>query len=244
LELTGKVILVTGGAVRVGRAICSEIARKGAKVFCHYHQSIQPAKSLQRELQDIGCEVEIFQADLMQIESGIRLLHEVINRFGRIDVLINSAALFYKTPFGFVTEKDWDTFFSLNLKQVFFLCQEAGLMMTEQKSGKIINIADAAASTPFPSYLPYSISKAALVAMTKGLAKALAPHVQVNCVNPGPVMIPESLPDDEKRSAIAQTLLKREGTAQDVAKAVRFLIEEGDYLTGVILPVDGGREIR
>ncbi len=116
--------------------------------------------------------------------------------------------------------------------------------MQAQKSGKIINIGDSGALTPFPSYLPYSVSKAGILALTKGLAKALAPHIQVNCVNPGPVLFPQEFPDKEKEFAINQTLLKRAGSAEDVARTVRFLIEGSDYITGECIAVDGGRHIR
>jgi NAD(P)-dependent dehydrogenase (short-subunit alcohol dehydrogenase family) len=163
---------------------------------------------------------------------------------GRLDVLVNNAALFYKTPFGEISEKDWDTFHTLNLKSAFFMAQSASRYMLKHKSGKIINIGDSSADSPFPAYLPYSISKAGIVAMTKGLAKALAPHIQVNCVNPGPVMIPEGYSEEDRQSAIQKTLLKREGSGKDIAKTIRFLLEGSDYITGAIIPVDGGRHIR
>jgi NAD(P)-dependent dehydrogenase (short-subunit alcohol dehydrogenase family) len=115
--------------------------------------------------------------------------------------------------------------------------------MLRQKSGKIINIADSAAETPFPSYLPYSISKAGIITMTKGLAKVLAPHIQVNCIAPGPVLFPQNYDEKEKQFAIEQTLLKREGAPEDIVKALEFLIKNGDYITGTVLPVDGGRHI-
>ncbi|MEJ2543186.1 MAG: SDR family oxidoreductase [Calditrichaceae bacterium] len=116
--------------------------------------------------------------------------------------------------------------------------------MLKQKSGKIINIADAGAETPFPAYLPYSITKAGIINMTKGLAKALAPNIQVNCVSPGPVMFPEDYSEKERQYSIEQTLLKREGSAEDIAKTIRFLLEGTDYITGAVIPVDGGRGIR
>lgn len=244
MDISGKVILVTGGAVRIGRAICLELAGAGASIFCHYHSNREAALSLQQEIAALGGQCQIFSLDLSQSQSAAILINEVIQSYGRIDALINNAGLFYKTPFGSVTEEDWNAFHNLNLKSAFFLAQETGRLMQAQQSGKIINIADAAASTPFPSYLPYSISKAGVIAMTKGLAKALAPNVQVNCINPGPVMFPDDMAEKEKQQAIEQTLLKREGSAQDIARTVRFLLEGSDYITGAIIPVDGGREIR
>ena len=244
MNLSEKVVLVTGGAVRLGRAICLELAEAGAKIFCHYHSSGNAALSLKQKISANGGSIHIFKCDLSEAKAPQNIINEVIRVFGRIDVLINNAAVFYKTPLGSVTEKDWDAFTNLNLKSAFFIAQESGRHMLKQKTGKIINISDAAAVSPFPAFIPYSISKAGIIAMTIGLAKALAPHIQVNCINPGTVMLPENMSEEDKSYALDQTLLKREGCAEDVAKSVRFLLEGSDYITGAILPVDGGRQIR
>lgn len=244
MDLNGKGIIITGSAVRLGRAICLELATSGAHLFCHYHSSNQQAKELEKELKDSGVICYFYQADLSRVQNSRKLIREAHQQLGRIDVLINNAAVFYKTPFGKISEDDWDTFFTINLKNPFFLAQEASVYMAEQKVAKILNIGDAGAEHPFPAYLPYSISKSGVVAMTKGLAKALAPNIQVNCINPGPVMMPEDLTKEEKQYAIEQTLLKREGSAGDIARTVRFILEGSDYITGAIIPVDGGRQIR
>lgn len=244
MDISGKTILITGAAVRVGRAISLELASAGAQLFCHFHSSSDAAESLASDLSARNCTYHIIQADLRKITHTNRLVEKAVERFGRVDVLINNAAVFYRTPLESVTEEDWDTFFDLNLKSAFFLARAAGLHMRKQGGGKIINIGDAAASSPFPAYLPYTLTKAGIVAMTRGLAKALAPEVQVNCINPGPVMMPQNQDETERRFALQQTLLKREGEARDVARAVRFLIEGSDFITGAVLPVDGGRQAR
>ncbi len=244
MQLAQSIVLITGGAVRVGRAISLELASAGAVVCCHFNKSEKAANLLKKEIQEQGGRIELFRADLSTLPSLEALVAAVRKKFARIDVLVNNAALFFKTPLGTVRESDWDQLINLNLKSVFFLSQEVGRFMLKQKSGKIINIGDSGALTPFPAYLPYSISKAGVMTLTKGLAKALAPHVQVNCVNPGPVLFPQDFPDKEKAFAIEQTLLKRAGSAEDVARTVRFLIEGSDYITGECIAVDGGRHIR
>ena len=244
MQIKEKVILITGGAVRVGRAITLELLNAGARVFCHYHSSEEAARNLLNEAENLSGTLRLFSFDLLRSDAVERITSEAISSFGRVDVLINNAAIFFKTPLGRVSDEQWDKLHTLNLKRVFFLSQQIGLSMKRQGSGKIINIGDAGAETPFPSYIPYSVTKAGIIAMTKGLAKALAPQVQVNCINPGPVMMPDGYDLQEKEQAIRQTLLKREGDPQDIARTVRFLIEGSDYITGAVIAVDGGRHIR
>jgi NAD(P)-dependent dehydrogenase (short-subunit alcohol dehydrogenase family) len=244
MQLSQKSILITGGATRVGLAITRELMLSGAHIFCHYNANHSSAKKLQLEAGKRQRKIETFSYDLSRKEAPKRVVDECIQRFGKIDILINNAALFYKTPIPNVTYEEWDELHTLNLRSVFFLSQETAKHLLAQKSGKIINIGDAGALSPFPAYLPYSITKAGVNAMTVGLAKALAPHVQVNCVNPGPVLAPVDSNAETQKKSIEQTLLKREGSPQDVAKTVRFLLESTDYITGAIIPVDGGRQIR
>ena len=244
MQIKNTVVLITGGAVRVGRAITTELLKAGASVLCHYHSSAKAAQTLATEAEMLPGILHLYSYDLYQPDAVEKLLSETLTVFGRIDVLINNAAVFFKTPLEEVNEEDWDRLHTLNLKKVFFLSQAAGLKMKHQGAGKIINIGDAGAENPFPSYIPYSVTKAGVIALTRGLAKALAPQVQVNCINPGPVMIPEDYDPQAKRLAIQQTLLKREGSAEDVARSVQFLIEGSDYITGAVIPVDGGRQIR
>ena len=244
MDLRDKIVLITGGAVRIGRAIALELSKRSATIFCQYHSSSDAAQSLKEEIESDNNEIHIFQSDLSTLEGINQTVKEAITQFGKIDVLINNAAIFFRTALGEVTEKDWDTLHNLNLKAPFFLAQAVSRYMLKKKSGKIINIADAGAKTPFPAYLPYSISKAGIINMTKGLAKALAPDIQVNCISPGPVLFPNDYSDTERKFALEQTLLKREGSAEDIAKTVRFLLEDSDFITGAVIPVDGGRQAR
>jgi pteridine reductase len=160
-----------------------------------------------------------------------------------IDLLVNAAANFIAEPFGAITFENFDATFALNARAPLFLSQELGTRMKERGYGRIVNIADIAATIPWPSYLPYSMSKAAVVALTRGLAKALAPTVLVNAVAPGPVLLPDDFDEAQAKQATDPTLLKRTGTPEDVADAVVFLMSS-DYITGQTLAVDGGRLLR
>ncbi len=240
MHLKDKVVLITGGAVRIGRAITVELITAGANVFCHYFSSEREARELKKEYPSVN----LLKGNLKQISTVAPLIHEIVEVAGTIDVLINNAAIFMKTPFGTVTEENWDNLFALNLKPNFFLSQEASKIMMEKQTGKIVNIADTSGLRPWPSYIPYSLTKSGMISLTKGLAKALAPHVQVNCINPGPVLMPDKYSNEQITQTIEKTLLKRAGQAEDVASAVRFLLEDGDYITGLILSVDGGRSIK
>jgi NAD(P)-dependent dehydrogenase (short-subunit alcohol dehydrogenase family) len=240
VHLKDKVVLITGGAVRVGRAITVELITAGANVFCHYFSSEREARELKKEYPSVN----LLKGNLKQISTVAPLIHEIVEVAGTIDVLINNAAIFMKTPFGTVTEENWDNLFALNLKPNFFLSQEASKIMMEKQAGKIVNIADTSGLRPWPSYIPYSLTKSGMISLTKGLAIALAPYVQVNCINPGPVLMPDKYSNVQIAQTIEKTLLKRAGQAEDVASAVRFLLEDGDYITGLILSVDGGRSIK
>jgi pteridine reductase len=239
MQLRNKVILVTGGAIRIGRAICIELNAAGGLVYCHYYHSEAAAK----ELQEKKPQLRLLKADLTKSKAASRIIRQIGSEAGKIDILINNAAVFIKTPLGGVDEAIWQTLFNLNLKVAFFLAQEAGTDMKARGSGKIINIADISGLKPWPAYIPYAMTKSALINMTKGLALALAPAVQVNCIAPGPVLLPDDYSAAERKKAIERTLLKRTGRAEDVAYAVRFLLEDGDYITGAVIGVDGGRSI-
>jgi NAD(P)-dependent dehydrogenase (short-subunit alcohol dehydrogenase family) len=240
LDLTNKVVLITGGAIRVGLAITRELIEAGSIVYCHYNSSEKNALELKKDYPAIN----LVKGDLSKIETWHTLVDKVVQNAGTIDILINNAAIFPKTPFGSVTEENWNEVFTINLKANFFLSQEASRIMMKNQSGKIINIADTSGLRPWPSYLPYSLTKSGVISLTKGLAKALAPYVQVNCINPGPVLIPDDYSKDQIETAVEKTLLKRVGTAEDISQAVRFLLVDGDYITGLILSVDGGRSIK
>ena len=243
MKIPDSTVLVTGGAIRVGRAITLELLSAGARVFCQYHSSAQAAGSLQEEAGSLPGKLHLVQGDLTSSGFIDQLFDRIFDETGDLDVLVNNAALFFKTQLGEVTSEEWDRLFDLNLKAAFFCAQRAGKIMKKSGKGKIINIGDPSGLSPWPSFIPYGLTKSGIIAMTRGLAKALAPQVQVNCINPGPVMFPDDYSDQEKSRALEKTLLKHEGTAEDIARTVRFLIEGSDYITGAVINVDGGRSI-
>lgn len=243
MNIKDKIILITGGAVRIGRAITLEMVKCGAEVYCHYNNSESEAKSLKNETENLEGNLHLIKSDFSQTNQTLNLISELIDKTNKIDILINNAAIFIKTPLENVNENDWDKLFSINLKTPFFISQKIGLKMKEQGFGKIINIGDTSGLNPWPGYLPYSLTKSGIISMTKGLAKALAPEVLVNCINPGPVLIPNYYDNNEMKKAVDKTLIKKTGSANDIVQTIKFLIEGTDYITGSIINVDGGRSI-
>ncbi len=242
--MQGKVVLISGGAKRVGAAICRRLHGEGANLMIHYRSSAAEAEALRDELNSLRPDsAALVQADLHDVERLPELVAATVERYGRLDVLINNASSFYSTAVGEIGEKDWHDLLGTNLKAPLFLSQAAADSL-RHSHGCIVNIADIHAERPMKSYVVYSIAKAGLVALTKSLAHELGPEVRVNAVAPGPIMWPEGDPtfdDQERRRIIAHTLLKREGTPDDIARAVLFLVKDAPYMTGTILPVDGGR---
>ena len=243
MTLHEKVALVTGSAKRIGRAVANALADRGVHQAVHYRTSKTEAEDAVELFRVLGVEAESFQADLSQVKEVEALASEVLKRFGRLDILVNNASVFFPSPLGEVTDLQWDALINTNLKGPFFLAQKVGLAMKAAVGGTIINIGDWAAERPYTGYLPYCISKAGVVAMTKGLAKALAPEVRVNCINPGPVMLPEDLSEAEKEEVMRKIPLQRTGSPADIANAVVFLCEGTDFMTGAVITVDGGRAV-
>lgn len=237
------VALVTGSARRVGRAIALELARQGYDLIVHYRQSGREAKATAAEIEALGGRAWPVRADLLKLAEIEGLFGSVAELAGRLDLLVNSASTFFATPFGSVREAQFDELIGSNLKAPFFCAQLAAPLLVASGRGQIIHVLDAAALRPFPAYLPYSAAKAGLLALTSGLARALAPNVRVNAVAPGPVLLPEEFDDEQRRRAVAATLLKRAGKPEDVARTIAFLATGPDYLTGAVIPVDGGRSI-
>ena len=236
MDINGKVALVTGSAKRIGREIALEFARRGARLAVHYRSSVDEAKEV------AGDRGAVFQADLADTKSIESLFAGVERTFGRLDILVNSASVFSPSTADEATPEHWDAQMNTNARGPFFAAQHAARLMKRGGAGKIINIADVAGEIIWPGYLPYSISKAALIAVNRGLAKAYAPEIQVNAIAPGPVLFPEDYTEEQKRSAVERTLLKREGSPRDIVNAVVFLIEN-DYITGELIHVDGGRHL-
>ncbi|MBI4376469.1 MAG: SDR family oxidoreductase [Elusimicrobia bacterium] len=244
MTLKGRVALITGAARRVGRAIAMALAEKGARIAVHYNRSRAEGQTLARELKDsFGVDCLAFGAELGKTAQVRALAAAVARRFGNIDILINNASIYERTPLATATEKEWDRHLDVNLKAPFFLSQAVAPIMKKSGGGKIINIADWAGLRPYSDYTPYCISKAGLLCLNTALAKGLAPSIQVNAVMPGPVLLPEGTPAKTRKAIEKATLVKRLGSPQDVAQAVLFLLERGDFMTGAAIPVDGGRLI-
>lgn len=250
MELNGKTVLVTGAAKRVGREIAFTLARRGANVAIHYRSSTAAAKDVARDIQQLGVRSLAVRAELTCASDVKRMIERVISHFGQVDVLINNAAIFPKTPFEKIRELDWDRAIDTNLKGPFLCAHEVGKHFLKRAKhgqrgliGKIVNIADWAGFRPYSDYLPYCISKAGVIALTKALALELGPHATVNAVAPGPVLLPAGFAAAEKRAVCADTPLRRVGAPADVAQTTLFLLEGSDFITGAIVPVDGGRLI-
>lgn len=244
--MQGKVILVTGGAKRVGAAICRRLHTAGARIAVHYRSSEQQALALQDELNSLCPESSAaFQADLLDLDALPQLVCGVINKFGRLDALVNNASSFYATSLADMNEQQWNDLLGTNLRAPLFLAQAAAAELRRQH-GCIVNIADIHAERPMHGYLLYSTAKAGLVALTRALAQEMAPQVRVNAVAPGVILWPENdtwHDEAQRRKIVAHTLLKREGEPDDIAKTVAFLIQEAPYITGQVITVDGGRSI-
>jgi len=224
MEIKEKVIFITGSAIRVGKTIALTLAKKGAQVVIHYKTRKANAEETAAEIARFAAKPLIVQGDISQEADWYR-------------------AVFYRTPFLDSTIKDWDFFHDVNLKGTYLGCRIFGEIMFQQKQGKIINIADVSAYTVWENYIPYCVSKAGVIALTKGVAKALAPHVQVNAIAPGTILLAEEYDAEEERALIEKTPLKRIGTPQDIASTVQFLIEGSDFITGAVIKVDGGRSL-
>lgn len=245
-NLQNKVVLITGGAKRVGATICRELHAHGANLMIHYNTSKQEAKALQAELNlQRADSVSIIQGNLLNMAVVSSLISETTKRFDKLDILINNASTYEPTDIGNINEENWHDLVGSNLKAPMFLAQAAAPTL-KKHHGCIINITDMHIENPKKGYVVYSVAKAGLVTLTKSLANELSPEVRVNAVAPGPVLWPENNPQfDEvyRQRVISQTLLKRVGEPTDVAKAVKFLAADAPFITGHVLTVDGGRSL-
>lgn len=239
MEIEDTDVLVTGSAVRVGRAMALRLAEEGANVAVHYRTSEEEAKDTADDVRERGGAATTVQSDLSTVEGARAAVDGAADGLGGIDVLVNSASVFNETPVEEVTEEDWNTNIDINLRAPFFASQRA----TERGAKKVINIAGVAAERPFPSFVPYSVSKAGVVSLTKGLAKALAPEVTVNAVSPGTVLSPPDRPEEEERRIAEDTPVGRVGEPGDIADTVAFVVRSSDFLNGAVIDVDGGRSL-
>jgi len=243
MDISGKVALITGSSKRIGRETALELARRGAHVAIHYRSDEAGAKETGALAREAGVQAELFRAELTDAGEVKALFVDLAKRFGGLDILVNNASVFDPGDFEESTPELWNAQMDSNARAPFFIAQHAAKLMSGRGHGKIVNLVDVAGEVVWPGYLAYSVSKAALIAINRGLAKALAPAIQVNGVAPGPVLFPEYYTQDQKHLAVERTLLKRAGSARDIVNAVVFLIEN-DYITGEVIHVDGGRHLR
>jgi pteridine reductase len=242
MKLEGRVALVTGAGVRVGRALAIALGRERMRVAVHYHASSDGAKETAREIENAGGEAALFEDDLTSQRGPSDLVQKVVAKFGSLSVVVNSAAVMERTPVGAVTPQIWDSIFALNVRAPFLISQDAAPIM-KKEGGAIVNIADLAAFENWPAYIPHSISKAAIVKMTSALARVLAPEIRVNAIAPGAVLLPETWEEESEEHLIASTPLQRLGSPDDVVDALLYLLKS-DFVTGETIIVDGGRHIR
>jgi len=242
--LNDKVILVTGAARRIGAAIVTRLHENGARVAIHYRGSAEDAGNLANRLNSIRADSAVaIQSDLLDIDGLPLLISSVFDWGGRLDGLVNNASSFYPTPIGSIDEKQWDELVGSNLKAPLFLSQAAASHLRDSK-GAIINIVDIHADRPLRDHPVYGSAKAGLAMLTRSLAKDLAPDVRVNGVAPGAILWPENgMTESVQQSILDQIPLQRAGSPEDIAGCVLYLLRDATYVTGQIIPVDGGRSI-
>jgi len=241
----GKVVLITGGARRVGAAISRLLHAAGASLMLHYRASAGEARLLQAELNGVRAgSVALIQADLLDVGKLASLVDQTLATFGRLDGLVNNASSFFPTPVGEITPAAWEDLIGTNLRAPLFLSQAAAPAL-KRTQGAIVNITDIHAERPLKGYVVYTAAKAGLAGLTRSLARELAPDVRVNAVAPGPILWPEDGQFDElsRQRIVSHTPLKREGSPDDIARAVRFLLADAPYVTGETIAVDGGRHM-
>ena len=243
MKATGKVVLITGAARRVGAAIARQLAAEGCQLALHYKRSAAEAEALVQGLRmQYGTEAFLIAGDLSETETPARLIDATIEYFGHLDGLVNNASLYSPAPFGEITSDDWATMEAVHLRAPLFLTQAAAPHL-RKSGGAVVNIGDIHAEIPLRGYLPYSVTKAGLLALTRALAKELGPEIRVNGVSPGVVLWAEDKdpPDGDQQGLIERNALKRVGSPQDIAGAVAYLLFDAPYVTGHNLVVDGGR---
>lgn len=240
-SLEGQVALVTGGAVRVGRVICLALAGRGVHV-AFTHLPGEPAEQTAAEITALGVQALALPLDVREPGAPTRVVGQVVDRFGRLDVLVNNASVWLRAPFLEITRDAWQMALDINLTGPFLMSQAAAPQMLKQGSGLIINITDLSAYQTWKEYAHHAASKAGLVALTRVMAAELAPHVRVNAIAPGTVLLPEGAGEAKVQWAVQNSLLKRVGRPEDVARTVLFLADS-DFVTGAVYFVDGGRAL-
>jgi NAD(P)-dependent dehydrogenase (short-subunit alcohol dehydrogenase family) len=240
--LKDSVVLITGAATRVGRIVALTLARQGAHIAFSYYLPDEPWAQTQAEIEACGVKALAVQTEIRDAAQVRRLVSATVEKFSRLDALINSAGIWLKAPFAEITEDAWDLELDVNLKGPFLCSQAAAPVMLKQGRGVILNITDLSAFQVWPGYAHHAASKAGLVALTKALAVELAPAVRVNAIAPGTVLLPDGAPPEKAKWSIDKSLLQRVGTPEDVARLAAFIIEN-DFMTGAVYFVDGGRSL-
>jgi NAD(P)-dependent dehydrogenase (short-subunit alcohol dehydrogenase family) len=239
--LRNQVALVTGAGRRIGREIALTLARAGAHVVVNYHRSRAEAQATAQEVAALGVAGLAVRADISKPRQVTSLFRQVEKRFGRLDILVNNAAVFFPARWDRLREEDWDRILGINLKGTFFCAQAAARLMQRRKRGCIINISSLGGLEAWPDYLHYCASKAAVIMLTRGLAKALAPHIRVNSVAPGTILFPGERRSPLYRRVIRSTPLQKGGRPEDIAEMVLYLATHGEFITGQVFAVDGGK---
>jgi pteridine reductase len=242
--LEGHAALITGGAKRIGASVARALHEAGINLALHYRSSANEARGLAGELNARRPDsVILIQGDLLDTPGLVMLVRDTVARWGRLDLLVNNASSFYPTPVGSTTQAQWDDLMGSNLKAPFFLAQAAAAELRSRR-GNIVNMVDIYADRPMSGHPVYCAAKAGLAMLTKSLARELAPEVRVNGIAPGAILWPEACSDEAARDyIISHTALKRLGNPDDVARALLFLIQDANYVTGQIMAVDGGRSL-
>lgn len=243
MKLEGKVALITGAGRRIGRAIALDLAERGCHVALHFHRSEEEAAETAGLIESRGCRTALLQADLGDAEAAGRLAGRAAEALGSLSILVNNASTFDQMELESFTVDAWNRTLAVNLTAPMILCRTAAPYLRRAAPGRIVNLGDISAERPWTDHLAYCVSKAGLACLTQALAKALAPDIHVNAVAPGAAVFPEDYPPEKIKAITRRVPAMRAGSAEDVAAAVRFLIEEADYVTGTTLAVDGGCSI-
>lgn len=242
-DKVAPVALVTGGAIRVGRAIAIMLANAGYDVLVHYRHSSAAAEQTKAQVEATGRKSATIQGDLLDERTPAQLIDGVKKTFGRLDVLVNNASLFEPDPDDPFAAEHWRKMMLVNAIAPAALIEAATPLLESSRSGHVINLCDISADRPWPTHRAYCASKAALANLTLSYARRLAPGIRVNGVAPGIAIFPEDYDEQTRQRLVAKVPLRREGSTDDIAHAVRFLAEHGGYITGQIIRVDGGRSI-
>jgi len=242
MEIEGKVAIVTGGAVRLGRALALALAEQGARLVIHYGSSAGPAQETVRQIQAVGRNALAVQADLRRPGQVGGILNDAVSHFGQVDVLVNNAAIFEPGGWSDTTEENWDRHFAINLKAPFFLSQAFASHVGQERAGHIVNIADWRGARPGTDHVAYTLTKAALIAMTKSMAQALAPNIQVNAIAPGLILPPPGQNRTYLEGQAREIPAQRAGSPEEIARALVFLVRS-DFVTGELIFVTGGQHL-